>query len=210
MYVQSHEELISHLRDQINFLLLSADSFDRGFFSEAKRMAVAIRILLYDTTKSSSLLGQLGKKNIYFYDTAANYDPANSMSTPGLVLMKCSPSGGEYEAPLDAGPPTRYVRGKIPFDEWWNRIVIADIKHNTFSRRDLVLAVTNKDGGAHIDPKLDAAFAQLSRFNSLAWKFHSSDGTTKDFTPNPELPSIRQITHEVLKSLKDEFRELFP
>ena len=209
MHIQSHNELISHLKDQINFLLLSAESFDRGFLSEAKRMAVAIRILLHDTSKSSSLLEQLNRKNIYFYDTATNYDPANLLSTPGLVMMKLSPKGGEYEAPLDAASPSRYMRGKVPFDEWWNRIVIADKKGNTFNRRDLILTVANKDGGAHVDPELDVAFAQLSRYNSLEWKFYSSGGTAKDFT-NPELPSIRQITHEVLKSLRDEFRELFP
>jgi hypothetical protein len=155
------------------------------------------------------LLGQLGRKNIYFYDTVTDYDPANLVSTPGLVMMKYSPKGGEYEAPLDAGLPTRYARGKVPFDMWWGRIVIADKKGNTFNRRGLILAVANKDGGAHVDPGLDAAFAQLSRYSSLEWKFYSSNGIEKDFT-NPELSSIRQITHEVLKSLRDEFRELFP
>ena len=208
-HVQKYDELLSHLKDQIHFLLKSAQSFDEGFVSEAKRMAVAIRILLHDTNKSSSLLSQLGSRNMQFYDTAADYDPANLVSTPGLIMMKISPTGGEYVAPLDGGAPTRYKRGKVEFDQWWNRIVIADKKGNLFSRRDLILAVTNKDGGAHVDPRLDVAYAELSRFNSLAWKNIAPDGTSKSLSPNPELPSIRQITHEVLKSLKEKFPELF-
>jgi hypothetical protein len=204
----SSDELKDHLKEQISFLLKSAQSFDEGFISEAKRMAVAIRILLHDTKKSISLLSQLGKKNMHFYDTATDYDPDNLLPTLGLLMISVG-SGGEYVAPLDGGSPPRYKRGKVPFNQWWGRIVIADGKGNKFNRRDIVLAVTNKDGGAHVDPRLDSAYAQLSKFNSLAWKSIAPDGTSKDFTPSPELPSIRQITHEVLKSLKEEFPDLF-
>ena len=204
-----NDELMTHLKEQISFLLKSAQSFDDGFISEAKRMAVTIRILLHDTTKSLSLLSQLGKKDMHFYDTATEYDPTNLLSTPGLIMMKIGPSGGEYVAPLDKGSPNRYKRGKVSFDQWWSRIVIADKKGNKFNRRDLVLALTNKDGGAHVDPRLDSAYAQLSKFNSLEWKYMAPDGTSKDFLPSPELPSMRQMTHEVLKSLKEEFPDLF-
>ena len=71
----------------------------------------------------------------------------------------------------------------------------------------MVLTVANKEGGTHIDPKLDEAYANLSRFNSLGWKVFMS-GVEKDFNNTPVLPSIRQIAHEVLKTLKDEFPDL--
>ena len=72
-----------------------------------------------------------------------------------------------------------------------------------------MLAVANKEGGAHIDPKLDQTYANLSRFNSLGWKAVIS-GVDQDFKNTPVLPSIRQITHEVLKTLRDEVVDLFP
>ena len=53
---QTEEELKSHLKEQIQFLLKSAQSYDEGFTSEAKRLAVVIRVLLHDTKKSKSLL----------------------------------------------------------------------------------------------------------------------------------------------------------
>jgi hypothetical protein len=211
-YVQTNTELLIHLKNQITFLKLSADSFDKGFQDEAKRLAVVIRVLVHDTASSKSLLSQLGKKNIGFYDSALSYLP-NPLPYSGLVMMKVSfgtPSdGGEYVAPLDEGPPSRSRTRKLLSSIWWNGMfVIKDTKGKTFTRKDLVLETANTDGGAHVDPKLDEAYADLSRFNSLGWKFFRRD-VAEDFKNSPVLPSIRQIAHEVLKTLRDEFPDSF-
>jgi hypothetical protein len=126
----------------------------------------------------------------------------------GLILMEGGPGGWKYVPPLNDGPPTRYNCGKVPFDDWWNKIVFADQFKNKFTRRDLILAVCNKDGGAHVDPSLDKAYAELTRSGSLGWKFFVN-GVEQEPATKPELASIRQIAHEVLKSLKDEFPEYF-
>ena len=60
-YQQTSEELLAHLWDQIKFLVASSKSYDQGFEGEAKRLAVAIRVLMHDTTQSNALLTQLGK-----------------------------------------------------------------------------------------------------------------------------------------------------
>lgn len=66
---QSLDELQEHFAEQIYFLKASADAFDKGFEGESKRLAVALRVLLHDTPKSKSLLGQLELKDHLFYDT---------------------------------------------------------------------------------------------------------------------------------------------
>lgn len=210
MVRQTEEELKAHLKEQIEFLQRSAEAYDEGFKSEAKRLAVVIRLLLHDTKSSTSLLTQLKKKNIKFYDTAYDYDPRNLLSTMGLIQTQVSTlNGAKYVPPLDDGSPDRYLKGKIPFDKWWNnKIVIADTAGNKFTRKDLILAVCNKDGGAHIDQKLNKAYADLTRFGSLGEEY-GLNGIDKGFVTDPELASIRQIAHEVLKSLKDEFPEYF-
>jgi hypothetical protein len=97
----------------------------------------------------------------------------------------------------------------VDFTQWWDKkIVIRDNQKNTFTRKDLVLTIANTEGGAHVDPNLDQAYANLSRFHSLGWKFFRGD-VAEDFKNNPVLSSIRQIAHEVLKTLKDEFPDLF-
>ena len=207
-YIQTNDELLAHLREQIAFMKQSANSYDAGFESEGKRLAVVIRVLVHDTSQSTSLLTLLGKKNIFFYDSAADYDCRNLISSNCLTMIKLSQGGAEYVAPLNNLSPSRSKDKKVSFDEWWGRIVYKDDANNLFTRKKLVLTVANKEGGAHIDPELDQAYASLSRFNSLGWKAFKN-GVEKDFNNTPILPSIRQIAHEVLKTLKDEFPDLF-
>jgi len=213
-YHQTKDEMESHLREQIGFLKKSSQSYDGGYKSEAKRLAVVIRVLLHDTNTSTSLLAHLGKKDdILFYDTALDYDPNHLPSTMGLVIRKANVrkgdrSSAEYEAPLDNGPPPRYSKGKIPFEKWWNKIVFADKSGNKLTRKTLVLSISNKDGGAHVDYKLDREYASITRHGSLGSFFLQKDNKRYPAT-HPELASIRQISHEILKSLKDEFPEHF-
>lgn len=65
--------------------------------------------------------------------------------------------------------------------------------------------VADTDGGAHVDPSLDIKYLNLSRFNSLNWNFVGADGIDKQFANNPVFPSVRQISHELTKTLLDEF-----
>jgi hypothetical protein len=209
-YIQTQDELLTHLIEQITFMKQSAISYDNDFEGEGKRLAVIIRVLVHDTSQSTSLLTLLGRKRqMLFYDSASKYNPRNLATSNCLTVMKLSTDEAKYVAPLDDLPPTRDKNKRRSFENWWKRLIIyKDNKNNTFTRSDLVLAVANKEGGAHIDPKLDQAYANLSRFNSLGWK-QFVHGEEKDFNNTPVLPSIRQITHEVLKTLKDEFPDLF-
>ena len=208
-YIQTQDELLAHLKEQITFMKQSAISYDNGFEGEGKRLAVVIRVLVHDTSQSTSLLTLLGRKNILFYDSATDYNPRNLLPSSCLTMMRLSTkSGADYVAPLDNLSPSRNKNKKVSFDEWWGKIVCKDNANNLFTRKDLVLTVANKEGGTHIDPKLDQAYANLSRFNSLGWKVFMH-GEEKDFNNTPILPSIRQIAHEVLKTLKDEPPDLF-
>lgn len=210
MVKQTEDELKSHLKEQIQFLIRSCESYDKGFESEAKRLAVVIRVLLHDTSRSKSLLNLLKMKNILFYDSTVDLPPNVLFAQTGLVRMQIGSSSNElkYIPPLDNDPPER-VNKKVPFTNWWNKTVFFDINRNKFSRNDLILAIANKDGGAHVDPDLNEAYANLSKFGSLGQFFLIKNGVKEYFNEGPELPSIRQITHEVLKSLKDEFPEYF-
>jgi hypothetical protein len=193
--------------DQIQFMISSSKSFDKGFKGEGKRLAVCLRVLLHDTSKSRSLLGLLKKKDMLFYDTAFEFNPSNVLSTNGLTVMRIKKTayGEDFDyIPVNLGELKKEYT-KTNFADWWSKIVIADKHRVKFSRRNLVLNVSNQDGGAHIDPDLDKEYAELTRFNSLGWIAVRSDGTTEPIRSRPDLSSIRQIAHEVLISLADEF-----
>jgi hypothetical protein len=195
---QSAQELEAHLQEHLGFLQASADAYDGGFDGEAKRIAVSIRVLVHDTKHSKSLLGQLGRKSESFLDSALPITPANKNTHSGLVVTSIVPGvGAKYVAFLDDGPGGQPAH--VDFDSWWSSTVFVDSKGRELSRKDLVLTVANQDGGAHIDPALDSTYADLSRHNSLGWTY--SDGGKSEPMEGPERAALRQICHEVLKTL---------
>lgn len=192
---QSPEELRQHLADQLSFLRDSADSFDKGFAGEASRLALAIRVLVHDKGRSQSLLGLLALKGSPFWDSAQDMDPYHHGSFAGLVMLAAGVPARDYVAMLDQVPQTRLV----PFDEWWHRPVLVDDNRAALTREDCILSVADQDGGAHVDPSLDELYARLSRDNALGW--WNVSGASKRPLSNPVRPTVRQIAHEVLKTL---------
>lgn len=86
-----------------------------------------------------------------------------------------------------------------PFSLWWTMPVIKDGHGDLHSRKDLVLSRANKDGGAHVDPRVGGKYARLSRQNAMMQFKGSGDNLTP--MENPVTPSIRQIAYEAAESL---------
>ncbi len=206
-YRQSADELHQHLKDTIQALELSIDALARGYEGEAKRLAASIRVLVHDTNFSESLLGQLGQKAIPFYDTSVPYNPKSFMPYMGLTAMALTKEGATHVALLDMLPPESPPRW-VDFDEWWDKVIFIDKNASRTSRKDLILAVANQDGGVHVDRVLDEKYANLSRRNSLAWRFSNPRRDVP--LDGPEKAAVRQIAHEVLKSLNPAMPSMKP
>lgn len=193
---QTSTELRAHLDDQIAFLQASADAFDQGFEAEAKRLAVTIRVLLRDTNRQQSLLGQLGMKTGVFPDTCFGLIPGNKAAFNGLTEITLDPKGVKHTPKLDS--PGESPRG-LDFDHWWTAPVYVGTDGQVLTRQDLVLIMAEQDGGAHVDPTLDARYNELSRRNASGWIAQDSRGTRP--MDGPERAAVRQIAHELLKKL---------
>ena len=191
-----YKRILSELQDALR---LSAEAYDQGYKGEAKRLATTVRVLLHDTSQSVSLFTQLGIKNVgKYFATPSPYSKGNILTQCYLVRLV----GGAqdlYEPMLDDFPPV-FAWAQLDFDEWWNEPVIRDKQKRLLSRRDIVLGLANKDGGAHVAPSLDAKYADLSRRNSLAWVISTAGGIS-DPEYGPEYACMRQITFELRKSI---------
>lgn len=181
---QSRAELCEHLKEQVSFLRRSASSYDGGIFGEAKRLAVVMRILLHDTTASRSLLTSLGIKDaLRYYDRYAGHDLTRAVTFIGVGMAGTS-TGLRYVANLTEPVAT------TEFSTWWAGVAIKQrgVLHR---RSDIILAVSNMDGGAHVDPALEARYAALSREYAATWSVGVGDniGTVEN---GPELPVVRQ------------------
>ncbi|HEY8032118.1 MAG TPA: SEC-C domain-containing protein [Methylocella sp.] len=198
----SPNALRRHLAEQIAFLKVSAASFDAGFEGEAKRLAVAIRVLVYDTSASRSLMEQLGIKNRDFVDTSFDFDSKNLLSHESIVGTVIGSAGTRYVAMLDNVPAFK----NVAFDVWWNKPVFVDKDRRTLTRKDVVLVAANQDGGAHVDPALDARYAELAE--SLGWV--AVDNGLARIMEGAERAAIRQIAHELLKTLVPDYSKNMP
>lgn len=194
-YKQTVEDLNQHWNDHLEFLITSCDSFDKGRESEAKRIAVTLRVLFHHTSKSNSLFNQLKlTNNFLFLSTSDLYTPSNLLTSWTLITLGFNGESIEYKPSWYAKENPNLLMG---FDDWWNQVIFDD-KKNVYSRRDIVNFVANQDGGAHIDPELDKEYAALTKHNSLGWI------TNQGVPPknNPVYNAIRQIAYEVLISQK--------
>jgi hypothetical protein len=197
---RTEPELKRLLGEQLSFLESSAESYDRGFMGEAKRLATAIRVLVHDTKQSHSLLGQLNIKNKQFLDTAFEKKAGNKFTYGGLiatVLFK-GDDKPKYRALLDEIPQS--FRDKwVNFDDWWVTSIFVN-QSDDITRKKIILIASNQDGGAHVDPALDVTYDKLMSGSFMAWEVHSAAG--KSFIEDAASAAIRQIAHEVLKTLK--------
>ena len=69
----------------------------------------------------------------------------------------------------------------------------------TYSRRDLVLYLANKEGGAHVDPSISAHYERLKTQGSGVFSFKEGEKPTP--MTKEEHVCLRQIAHELLESL---------
>lgn len=190
-YKLNSNELLTHWNDQLNFIRSSAKLYDEGNEIEARRMAVNLRVLFHETSKSHSLIKQIGLHNNFLLWSSGNlYTPSNLLSSWVLLSIAMSEEGFVYKPQGGIGR-TFFME----YEDWWNEIIFDD-KKNVFSRKDIVCFVANQDGGAHVDMELDSKYAELVKHNSLGW----TDSNGKPSMNNPAYAAIRQIAEELLIS----------
>lgn len=112
------------------------------------------------------------------------------------------------------GPSARYVpylgdapRQPLwrPFEEWWTRpasrayVAVGDLDIN---RRQYVLSLADKEGGAHVDPDMDAFYLAIRRDNAMSWQYSADQDPPKPLDNDPVLAMVRQIGYEVLESIR--------
>ena len=166
------QEVVERLEEQTGFLVSSCRTFDEGNYAEAKRLSVHLRILLHTGRASVvSLLSQLGAafKWNRFWSAMIPHNPHGLLSYHGLIVTKMGGSDIKYLPSLD-GLADQFLQ-QHHFVKWWQRtIVFKDRLGQTFSRKDLVLALANTDGGAHVDSAGTARSSGVSVHAGRGWR----------------------------------------
>jgi hypothetical protein len=192
-----------HLERQIGFLRRSCESYDAGYTDESVRIATITRVLIHDTKNCTSLLKHLGAMNIMLSSTVSTSDiPPSRIAMligMGRLTLTTGPTatGGTWKPSISSDS----IKMRLSVSEWWNQIVyiLGTVRS---SRKDLVLAAADKDGGAHVDAKLTADYETLMTSGERGFFHYPTTGEMGDFRPimDAHLVYLRQIGHELLNS----------
>jgi hypothetical protein len=204
--------LVQKLDEHMRLIKTLCECYDQGNDIVAKSIATAIRVLVHDTASSrssrgsKSLLGQLAIKSAKYLST--NFRDARHPVHLGLVRrINVGVNDGEGgEAKYWPLCDERYFPSpKVPprflsFDDWWGERVFENSR-SFLTRRDLVLAIVNKDGGAHFDAEVEERYDDFRK----SWSGGSSlvgrrSGKQRGYDNVPTHPAARQIAYELLHS----------
>lgn len=184
------------IKKQLGFLERSCQSYDAGFADEAIRISTVIRVLVHQTGSSTSLLKHLNATTINLLSTT--FEPSTqTVSFVGMGMMRFGGDKSEYIPQLGKGP----INELIPVSKWWNQIVmVLDAKHR-ITRKAIVLAAANKDGGAHVDNKLTAEYIALSTAGAVGtFVYETQVQRNEKPIESAHLVSLRQMGYELLNS----------
>jgi hypothetical protein len=206
--MKANNRLEVKLREQLDFLKRSCDLFDQGYESEAIRIATALRVLFHHTKYSAALLHQLGfaKKKKMLSSAHGHGDWQDYLKQQIAIGSK---------EPVKMTPMLGSDFRELAMSDWWEETLFIHDKKK-YSRRLVILSAANKDGGAHVDPKLEAYYEVLAEGEYAVsisvtgnWGFDENERVrfsgepwleegVKYYAKNAHLALIRQFAHEVL------------
>ena len=181
------------LKDQLKLIELSCSNYDSGHPEAGLSISVNLRILLHDTqnSRSMSLLASLQNRDVSLCNTfPLDMDKKYTLYYASDTLTINGPLKDLHQ---------RTCLDFQPANQWWNQVVLISGGHK-YSRRDVVLTTADKDGGAHVDPRIPLEHEQLVKG---VWTFVKGLGTEHEVRTdmqNEHWWLIRIFGHELLHS----------
>jgi len=158
--VRPKENVLAKLREQMEFLRTSLRAFYAGDFAESVRIATVIRVLVHESGMSKPLLKQAKPNGLELpiLEHAGDWS-----SQEAIFSFAVSVRLGSTIAPaVDLGS-SHHTLSSV--GAWWNRTVFtfqSRVGTQLFYRRkQVVLILSNKEGGAHLDQNEDPDYARL-------------------------------------------------
>lgn len=198
------------LRHQSNYLVLLQDQYDllkdavEGFYAgreaKANDIAVRIRTLVHHTgdepRDSRSLLSFV---NPNYLDLDIYHKPPSSTAIWSISQPIRLSGDGKSGFIRDDFSSPNYVL--VPLKRWWTEqyLIIGSMRS---SKKQLVLDVANKDGGAHVDNEVPARHAMASEPPFLI-------GLNENVVrPNLARSAVAQAGNELLNYLERHFAQV--
>jgi len=182
-----------HLKRQLDYIDRSCKLYDEGYEDEAIRIATAIRVIMHDTRNSTSVLKHLNCKNIRVLSQSSSVILGGEVFFLNMGLIQ----SGKFIPNFGNG----VLQKKILVDDWWNQIAFILDDSLKLTKKDIVLAATNKDGGAHVDSNIPLAYEELIKFgNPRGIDTELGNHFEEEKVINAHFTALRQMGYELLNS----------
>jgi hypothetical protein len=158
--VRPKENVLAKLREQMEFLRTSLRAFYAGDFAESARIGTVTRVLVHENGMSKPLLKQ-AKPNGLELPILEHVGERDGQAA--IFSFAVSVRMGPTVAPaVDLGSSHHTVSS---VGAWWNRMVFTfQSRVGTqlvYRRKQVVLILANKEGGAHVDQDEDPDYERL-------------------------------------------------
>lgn len=213
---KSTEELTEHLREQLSALRSSMKGYDSGDRFEAKRLAAAIHMMCFDGKRNTkSIVSMLGMRKTMLF-TSSFVFPAlpplpegreqvgEAIFLPGSPLVSiytCRDGTLEYRPSGEAGfhiHPQNMPAMQL--DSWWDEVIFQKTCGIKLSRKNIILNVRDKDGGAHVDDHInDYNYNVLKKVGDWRVNYIKQTGMGFEKIPAGDMirPLVRQMAWEI-------------
>jgi len=194
--------LLEKLREQLRFTERSCIIFDQGDEAEALRLATCLRNIFHDKGRIVSLVSHLGLRDGRMLSSWRGHGDWKDYLSHEINLA--SPT------PVRMRPLLGDRFQKISLNQWWKHQPVFVHDGEKYSRGIISLSAAEKDGGAHVDAKLEKYYEVLCAGEyaigitgnlTYAGAPPFEQGVTH-FPKNAHLALIRQFAHETLMSGK--------
>lgn len=190
------------LNEQMEFLRTSLHGFYAGNFSESVRIATVLRVLVHESGMSKPLLKQAKPNGL---ELTILEHVGEWTGEDEIFSFAVSVRLGPTVAPAVDLASSHHTLSSV--GAWWNRTVFTfQSRIGTqliYTRKQVVLILSNKEGGAHVDQNQDPDYARL--LTDLPLSF--ADYGVQVETPDLARFLTAQSGVEMLECLK---RNFFP
>jgi hypothetical protein len=198
MVARTQEGYSQLLRDNYGLLKDSVEGFYAGNYAKALEIAVRIRTLVHQSDASRPLLDFINpgylKLSIYH----------KLPESPGVVLAV------NQRIQIGAGSVPKFVRAEfanppyslVTLEQWWTKEYLA-LGTVRSSKKQIVLDIANKDGGAHVDANVPVRHAAASEPPVV---FGGTDG--QFYRLNFARGIVAEAGSELLDYLERHFRQI--
>ncbi len=182
----------------------SIKDFESGDLTEALRLATTIRVLVHEASSSKPLLAQLmpnylDLKLFTRVPHLAETPPPNGAKRAIVMFVPIATTISDKGVFFNAERTTEGMTSVI-LGAWWSRPSLILPGIGGLTRKEIVLGLANKEGGAHVDVDLSRRYAQLLASKQL------QIGNGKETTPlNLSRFMVAQAAVELLNCLDTNF-----